>query len=494
MKIYLEEVFKDSGIPTFTFVESQEYLRTKVALRTKGKGVIIEGPSGIGKTSCVKKIIEELGEENPRFLTPLKPSELEIINQIIESPENAGTVIIDDFHRLDEFTKNAFANLLKVGADESRTDFKLVLIGINQAGESLINLNREINNRITIIRFERNSEDKVRELITKGENVMNVTFKDKEGIVQKSAGSFHVAQMLCQRMCIENDVDEKKDVIFEISTPLEDVVDLLVKEMDLAYGEGIKIFARGNRNRTGGNRPYYRLLTFLSKSPAGTINMNDLKRQHPELKGSIIQITDKKNTIGKSYLTQLIEKHDSIKNMLYYDIVSNTLTIEDPKVLFYLRNKNMDKLAVECGFNLEKKTYIYDFAISFAGEKRDYAEALVKELTDLGLTVFYDNDHTEEILGSDIETYLRPIYESESQYVIVFLDKFYPKKIWTTFESEAFRNRFGENAVIPIIFDDLKFDPTSKYYNKGSFTISSTKDVGSQIKILADILFRKVES
>lgn len=494
MRIYLEAVFKDSGIPTFTFVESQEYLKTKVALRTEGKGVVIEGPSGIGKTSCVKKIIDELGEANPRFLTPLKPRDLEIIRQIIDSPENAGTVIIDDFHRLDEYTKNKFANLLKVGADESRTDFKLVLIGINQAGDSLINLNRDLNNRITTIRFERNSEDKVRELITKGENVMNVRFKDKEEIVKKSAGSFHVAQMLCRQMCLENNVDEKRDAIVEIAIPLEEVVGKLVKEMDIAYGEGIKTFARGNRNRTGGNRPYYRLLTFLSTSSAGTIYINDLKRRYPELKGSLIQITDKKNSVGKSYLAQLIDKDDTIKHMLYFDVVSNTLTIEDPKVLFYLRNKNMDTLAVECGFNLEKKTYCYDYAISFAGEKREIAETLFQELTGLGLSVFYDKDHTAEMLGSDVEKYLKPIYESESQYIIVLLDKFYPEKIWTRFESETFSIRHGENAVIPILFDDFTLDSTSIYYNRGHHTISSTQDLDTQLKNLSKILWEKAES
>lgn len=493
MNIYVEDVFKDTGIPTFTFVESKEYMRTKVALRTQGKGVIIEGPSGIGKTSCVKKIIENLGDIKPRFLSPLKPSEMQIINKIIECPDNAGTVIIDDFHRLDEYTKHQFANILKTGADESRSDFKFILIGINQAGDSLINLNREVNNRISTIKFERNPEEKIRELITKGEDVLNVKFKDKEEIIKKSAGSFHVAQMLCQRMCIESGIDQRQTDTFEVSLSLESVVTSLVQEMDVAYGEGIKTFARGNRNRTGGNRPYYRLVSFLSTSPAGTINMNDIKRQHPELKGSIVQITDKKNSLGKSYLTQLIEKHDSIKGMFYYDTVSNTLTIEDPKVLFFLRNKDMVALASECGFDLRKKTYNYDYAISFAGEKREYAEDLAQELKNIGLTVFYDHDHVAEILGVDVGRYLEPFYASDSQYIVVFLDEFYPRKLWTSFETEKFIHRFGDNAVIPVVFDDFQIDSTSIYYLKGHYDFKTTEDADTQIKELAEMLLKKAE-
>ena len=61
MKAYLEDVFKTSGIPTHTFVRPDEYNTILVSLRTKGRCLVVEGPSGIGKTTCVIKVIEELG-------------------------------------------------------------------------------------------------------------------------------------------------------------------------------------------------------------------------------------------------------------------------------------------------------------------------------------------------------------------------------------------------------------------------------------------------
>ena len=55
MKIFLEDVYKTSGTPTHTFVRPVEYTKLIVALRTKGRGLVVEGPSGIGKTTSINK-------------------------------------------------------------------------------------------------------------------------------------------------------------------------------------------------------------------------------------------------------------------------------------------------------------------------------------------------------------------------------------------------------------------------------------------------------
>lgn len=44
---FLQDVFKDSGVPTYTFVEPNEYIKIVVTLSTKGRCLVVEGPSGI---------------------------------------------------------------------------------------------------------------------------------------------------------------------------------------------------------------------------------------------------------------------------------------------------------------------------------------------------------------------------------------------------------------------------------------------------------------
>ena len=116
----LEEVFKVSGVPTITFVEPTDYDALKVSIRTPGRCCVIEGPSGIGKTSSVIKILQELGIEREALqLSGRKASDVALI-EALPGMQDIGIVIVDDFHRLPVSTKGAIAHFMKTLADEAR--------------------------------------------------------------------------------------------------------------------------------------------------------------------------------------------------------------------------------------------------------------------------------------------------------------------------------------------------------------------------------------
>ena len=54
--IKLHKVFTFSGIPNHTFVKPERYSQIVVSLETPGRSLIIEGPSGTGKTTSLKKL------------------------------------------------------------------------------------------------------------------------------------------------------------------------------------------------------------------------------------------------------------------------------------------------------------------------------------------------------------------------------------------------------------------------------------------------------
>lgn len=57
----LSEVFKTVGLPPYTYVKPKHFGEVRADVEQPGKHLLIQGPSGIGKTCVVFKVFEELG-------------------------------------------------------------------------------------------------------------------------------------------------------------------------------------------------------------------------------------------------------------------------------------------------------------------------------------------------------------------------------------------------------------------------------------------------
>jgi len=487
MKIYLEDVFKTSGIPTYTFVKPPEYTKLLVALRTRGRGLVVEGPSGIGKTTCISKAIEELNLNNEvLILSARKIDDREYIKEIPRLGNNLGIIIIDDFHRLDQEVKRDLADFMKTLADEEVEDTKLILIGINKAGDTLIKFADDLNNRIDTIRFEVNPEDKVTELINKGEEALNIEFQEKEDIILHAKGSFHITQMLCKEGCIISEVIQNQEPKKIIDVSIEVIREKVLNELERTFFEPAKQFSTGTKLRREGRAPYLNMLKWLSESDDWTLQMDNAIAQHPEIKGSISQVVE------KGFLENLINGNPQIQRVIHFDTSSKILSIEDPKFLFYIRNIIWNKFSIKIGFLGNRFDSKYDFALSFAGANRDLAEEIFNQLLENEVEVFYDKNEQHRILAENIEDYLAPIYQSEAKYVVVLISNDYPKRIWTKFESEQFQKRFGENAVIPVWYSDTNqshFDESRKY---GGISFDVNRSVEEEADRIVKLLLRKL--
>jgi hypothetical protein len=80
---------------------------------------------------------------------------------------------------------------------------------------------------------------------------------------------------------------------------------------------------------------------------------------------------------------------------------------------------------------------------------------LAEILFEREVAVFYDEAEQHRILAQNVEEYLGPIYRRDADYVVPLLSHAYPTRIWTKFESDSFRERFGKNAVIPIRYNSF---------------------------------------
>lgn len=485
-KLFISDVFKDSGVPAHTFVEPNEYTRTKVAICTKGKGLIVEGPSGIGKTTSIKKIIAEEGWAiHP--LSARKKEDVELIDLLINDSKNVGMVIIDDFHLLTLERRAALADLLKTAADENREDIKLILIGINKAGEGLIKLSPDLNNRIDTIHFESNPPKKIEELIAKGEKCLNIKILDKKGLVDSVNGSFHMTQILCKEICMMANVIGTQEYEKEINILAKLACKKKTDEFGRVYGDVARTFAVGSRIRREGRAPYFHLLMWLSQSNDWSIQMDSIYIRYPIYKQSVFQVVE------KGYLRDLIANTPILNNNIHYDENAKILTVEDPKFMFYLRNLNWEKFAAEIGFVNIELSNKYDFALSFAGEIRDFPNSLCHILMDeYNYNVFYDLNEQADIFGENLEEYFTPIYKSDATFVVVFMDENYANKVWTIFESKAYKKRFSHNEVLPVISRKMTISPTDILYNTGYCTFDVNGDIDEQMHSLASILHEKI--
>lgn len=481
----LEEVFKTSGIPTHTFVEPKKYPEILLSLRTPGRCLVVEGPSGIGKTTAIENALEVGISAKATKLSARIPADIEYIKLLPETPR-AGIVLVDDFHRLPRDTQSALADYLKVLADKEDKTTKIIVLGINRAGDSLINFAPDLINRIDIVRFETEPDEKVKELIHKGESVLNVRLNVDDEIVQAVRGSFYLTQMLCKEMCLASNILEQVNETQSLTSSFESVRAAVWDRLGLAYRRRCEAFCRGAKIRREGRAPYLHILNWLANGETWTLDLREAIRHNQELSGSVGQVVD------KGFLKTVIDSDPDIRQVLHFDENSELLTVEDPQFLFYLRYVPWRQFARKLGFVSVVFRRRYDFALSFAGSDRDVAEALFSKLTENELQVFYDKNEQHRIVANDVEDYLKPIYQTEAEFVIVLLGRDYPKRIWTKIESDAFKTRFADGAVIPIWFagvDESMFDMTRA---KGGLQFDRSNDFGKQIEEIVAILLKKL--
>lgn len=106
-----------------------------------------------------------------------------------------------------------------------------------------------------------------------------------------------------------------------------------------------------------------------------------------------------------------------------------------------------------------KASYQYDVALSFAGENREYVEAVATSLKHAGIKVFYDLYEQIDLWGKDLYTHLRKIYQYEARFTVLFISEHYAQKLWTNHERQSAQARaFTENAeyILPVRFDDTE--------------------------------------
>ena len=450
MKLLLEDVFVTEGIPQYTFVKPPNYNEILLDIRRKGKPVIIEGQSGTGKTTTAKRIINQLSSDiEINYLTARQTKDVEeIIRVAKDSP--SGYFIIDDFHRLSSDLQESLANIAKTAAETQDEGLpKLIIIGINQVGSSLINMVHEIAKRCGIHRIEPGSDAIITELINVGAERLNIQIEAPERIYEESKGDYWLTQTLCQTICTKGDVLNFQDEVKILDFNLDEIRKAMVTKLSHSYQEPVKEFSSGRRFRPGTD-PYFKLLKLISSQPGSIVDLNEMANAFPDMKASI-------NGIKERRLNVLIDSKPICSRYFFYNPDNKNFAIEDPALFYYMRHVEWEEIRKDCGFRDDVESKEFEVAISFAGENRKLAKYLAEQFEEIDVTAFYDEYYEANYLGKAWSKEFERIFLSDSRFVICLLDKYHREKIWPTFERDCFKKRVPNGEVIPVYLDDTTF-------------------------------------
>ncbi|QHP70998.1 TIR domain-containing protein [Bradyrhizobium sp. LCT2] len=449
--LLLEEVFRTEGLPEFTFVPAPNYNEILLDIRRPGKPVILEGQSGTGKTSCVRRIIAELQDQAAtEYLTARNPVHISRIEKIVHE-QIAGRFVVDDFHRLSQQLQEQIADVAKLAAEvRDQGDVpKLIIIGINQVGASLIQLVPDIAKRVGIHRILPGRRQEIAELIKSGCERLNIRIMNADAIFDETQGDYWLTQQICQSICsaanVTQTVEERTDVTYDIG----DIRRRVVERLRAAYYPAVKDFCRGRRFRPS-NDPYFKLLREVGQQESSIVDLNEMANAHPEVRGSI-------NNIKERRLEILIESKPNVALHFYYNADTKSFAIEDPALFYFIKHLDWNQLRQDCGFREHGEDFEFDVALSFAGENRALAAYIAAALLSLDVTVFFDALFEANYLGRAWSAQFTEVFGRKSRFVVCILDIRHSEKIWPTFEREVFAPRIANASVIPIFLDDTKF-------------------------------------
>ena len=339
----LGDVFKPSGVPGLTFVEPDDFIEFRMALRQPGLGIVLEGPSGIGKTTILRHAVEQDAHRfrQVRILSARRPTDVE---QIAKLPDgHTGLVAVDDFHRLPSNLQDKLADYLKRLADDDAVAAKLVVVGIPGTAQGLVAMGSDLATRIRVFRLGRAADHLILQMIEKGEAALNISFDGKAEIVMASVGSLLTAQMLCWHLVMMAGVEQTAQITTTIRTDTARARARVRDWLRLKYEPMVDQFTVLDGTTES---LCIDLLLRLAKTPDGMLRLEEIRETQSSMQHSIDRIFIQGMPEGFS------GRHAKIAEHLHYDPRGMRLIADDPQFIFYIRQLSRNELLERAGKHL----------------------------------------------------------------------------------------------------------------------------------------------
>lgn len=394
-KITAQSVFVQTGFPRYTYAERKKYDSIfKSALKDGGVHIYLYGISKSGKTSMWKNYIRDeeyieikisktmtldsfyrelLDRIQPYYLkeySELTGSESKVgaglkanflslsangktenvdstskdtqyerlfspeigLTYITQAAKSASKIIIlEDFQTAsDSFVKD-LANVLKAFADDQ---IKVIIVGTDDRSDLIFQARNDIISRLLPINLDRFKRDELLEIITKGEEALNIKISDdvKNFIISNSYERAYILQRICRYLCEIENVETKLLFKKQLSSSdsAEKACELLATSLDGTYEKPFLSIARAG---TKGNKSdTYRWVLRALRSDLKLING---KIEAKVIANEIIRLSNTFNPASiYPCLKNMISRQGQSKIFKYED---KCLYIVDFLFLFFLK-------------------------------------------------------------------------------------------------------------------------------------------------------------
>lgn len=452
---FLADVFKTAGTPTITYVEPHFLNLIRVNLAKYSTTLVVEGPSGIGKTTAVRATIADLQrrELNREFLKHevqwIRGTDEPAVKRILTTPlgEFRGITVIDDFHRIYPADRRSeFADRLKDFSDAQNDQAKFVVIGVRRANRYLLQHRPDI--RLDVVPALGASSDDISKMIGIGEHALNIRIAEnlRGDIIRSARGSFQLAQTMCFHACVMSGLVDthKGPKPLEVTHEFPVLRKYVIGAFDDHFKRDFRRFAKGQQGRFTFKAPYLRLLEWVRDYGPWDIDLTQALAKHPEVAKNV------RDLVQRETFREFCVSIPTIRDHIFFDAVSMEAFIENPAVAFYLGEHSPAEFRKKMGLDFEISARPYQVAISYAAEDRSTANSLNAELKKRDVETFFDADTIDGLIGQPLIDRIQSIYGRDADIVVPVIGKNYREKFWTHLEQRAWKPLIEQGRVYPI--------------------------------------------
>lgn len=345
----IHQIFSTTRTPELTLVETAELRQLDYELVNFGKALVLEGPSGTGKTSAAlaatsRARCADCRDWTETYFQCKVEDERARLAALVQGRlrDVQGFVLVDDFHELDTALQKRVGQFAKAALDIRNHAVKFILIGINGMGSTLIaNIADLGGGRATVIPFGRQPDSVVLEMVTKGERAANVVFSRKRDIVLDVGGSLMLAQLICEKMLLQQDVLVTQRTRRTIATRVHEIRASLLGDLRDQFHQRLQEFVALDLAcaRRGAG---IAALWSLSRSDRGSVTIADVRGMFSDLEESFGVLAERANDPARW------------RELLFWSPGDGRIAITDPKLDFYLRELPWEQFARDCGVHLTR--------------------------------------------------------------------------------------------------------------------------------------------